>query len=75
MSLEFYQTRAGRKFYEADVPEIAEQLKRIANSLEVIASSVDTEKPVKMEQLVDDAVEEILSMATKDAKRAASKTE
>ena len=75
MSLEFYQTRAGRKFYEADVPDIAENLKRIANSLEVLASIVDTAKPVKMEQLVDDAVEEILSMATKDAKRAASKTE
>ena len=75
MSLEFYQTRAGRKFYEADVPEIAEQLKRIADSLEVLTSSVNTEKPFKMERLVDDAVEEILLMATKDAKRAASKTE
>jgi hypothetical protein len=32
--LEFFQTIMGRKYYEHDVPEIARQLKRIADALE-----------------------------------------
>ena len=31
---EFHQTQMGRKYYEVTVPEIAKQLKRIADALE-----------------------------------------
>lgn len=34
MSYEFFQTVMGRKFYEYDIPRIAEALERIAKALE-----------------------------------------
>ncbi|UCC72021.1 MAG: hypothetical protein JSV86_16885 [Gemmatimonadota bacterium] len=34
MSIEFWQTRMGHKFYQADVPRIAKALERIADALE-----------------------------------------
>lgn len=34
MGPEFYQTGLGRKFYEVDFPELAKQMKRIADALE-----------------------------------------
>ena len=39
MSIEFFQTHMGRKFYEADVPRIANALERIATALEVLANN------------------------------------
>lgn len=33
----FFQTRMGQKFYEADVPRIANALERIADALERLA--------------------------------------
>jgi hypothetical protein len=34
MSIEFFQTRMGKKFYDADVPRITKALERIADALE-----------------------------------------
>jgi hypothetical protein len=33
MSIEFFNTRMGRKFYESDVPRIAKALERIADAM------------------------------------------
>ena len=32
--LEFYQTRAGRQYYERTLPELVEQLRRLAAAVE-----------------------------------------
>jgi hypothetical protein len=37
---EFYRTKAGRTFYERDVPRIAEALDRVAEALEVISDKL-----------------------------------
>lgn len=37
---EFFQTMMGRKFYDADVPRIANALERIATALEMLEGQV-----------------------------------
>jgi len=34
MGPKFFETRAGRKFYEADIPRIADSLEKIAEALQ-----------------------------------------
>lgn len=78
MSLEFYKTIAGRKFYDGTMPSIATQLERIANSLESIAANAelnaeDSNQPdfgksyYQQRNLVDDALTEIADLARKSA--------
>ena len=45
MSIEFFMTAMGRRFYENDVPEMIQQLKRIADALEKIADDKNKEPP------------------------------
>jgi hypothetical protein len=42
--IDFFQTIMGKKYYERDVPEIAKQLKRIADAL-------DTQNNLKEKEL------------------------
>jgi hypothetical protein len=42
---EFHETRAGRTFYERDVPEIARHLARIAQALEHLAHAAGAPPP------------------------------
>ena len=40
--VEFYQTRAGRIYYEKTLPELVEQLRRLAEAIEkLVARKVD----------------------------------
>ena len=48
---EFFQTGMGRKFYDHDIPEIARQLKRLADALE---------KPMTKEYILKTASEDEL---------------
>ena len=41
MSTEFYQTRAGRRFYEATLPDLVREVKRLADAAERIATSLE----------------------------------
>lgn len=41
---EFFQTRMGQKFYEADVPRIVKSLERIAEMLEIIGRLLERSK-------------------------------
>ena len=41
MTVEFYQTRAGRRFYEATLPDLVRELKRLADAAERIATSLE----------------------------------
>ncbi len=36
--LEFYQTRAGRTYYETTLPELVEQLRRLAAAMEKLVA-------------------------------------
>lgn len=51
---EFFQTGMGRKFYEHDVPRIAEALERIADILE------------KMEVVHDKSIDDVLDKIADD---------
>jgi hypothetical protein len=48
MAIEFHTTRRGSKFYDFDVPKLAEQLERIANAME--AQNKIEEKKLLLEQ-------------------------
>lgn len=50
MSAEFFQTRMGKKFYEADVP-------RLANALEQIAKEMKRANDMKEEELTKPMVQ------------------
>lgn len=39
----FYQTRAGRTFYEKTLPELVEQIRRLADAVERLTEKVDTD--------------------------------
>lgn len=39
--LEFYQTRAGRTYYEKTLPELVEQLRRLAEAMEKLVAQND----------------------------------
>lgn len=39
MSVQFFQTRMGRQFYEATMPELVKQLQRLNELLERIAAA------------------------------------
>jgi len=41
----FYQTRAGRRFYEATVPELVRQIARLNDLLAVIVQSLEQPDP------------------------------
>ncbi len=47
---DFFQTRMGQKFYEADVPRIAKALERIADALEAQNRSAPSVCPHCKEQ-------------------------
>jgi hypothetical protein len=36
---EFYQTRAGRTYYEKTLPELVEQIKRLAEAVEKLVAA------------------------------------
>ena len=36
--VEFYQTRAGRTYYEKTLPELVEQLRRLAEAMEKLVA-------------------------------------
>jgi hypothetical protein len=85
MSLEFYKTIAGRKFYDGTLPNIATQLERIANSLESIAVNLES-KPeestnkqdfgnsfYQQRNLVDDALKDIAELAKQGAEESAAR--
>ena len=61
MSLEFYKTPAGRKYYEGTMPRIADALERLADVME---KKTDT-------MSVDDALSEIESLTRRAAETAA----
>ena len=42
---DFFQTGMGRKFYDHDVPRIADALERIADALEKLTTNLETEIP------------------------------
>ena len=67
MSLEFYKTLAGRKYYEGTMPRIADALERIA---EVMEKKTDSEF-VQNAMSVDDALSEIESITRRAAEDAA----
>lgn len=86
MSLEFYKTIAGRKFYDGTMPNIATQLERIANSLESIAVNLESkpEESTTDEQdfgnsfyqqrnLVGDALKDIAELAKQGAEDSAAR--
>ncbi len=39
--LEFYQTRAGRTYYEKTLPELVEQLRRLADAVDKLVARKD----------------------------------
>ena len=39
--VEFYQTRAGRTYYEKTLPELVEQLRRLAEAMERLVAQKD----------------------------------
>ena len=39
--VEFYQTRAGRTYYEKTLPELVEQLRRLAEAMEKLVAQKD----------------------------------
>ena len=39
--VEFYQTRAGRTYYEKTLPELVEQLRRLAEAMEKMVAQKD----------------------------------
>ena len=39
--VEFYQTRAGRTYYEKTLPELVEQLRRLATAVEKLVAQKD----------------------------------
>ena len=41
--VEFYQTRAGRTYYEKTLPDLVEQLRRLAEALEKLVAQKDQE--------------------------------
>ena len=74
MSLEFYKTQAGRRFYDGVMPRIADALERIANHLEAEKAeekrSVLQEVCPNMTELVNEALQEVHTMASAEADRA-----
>ena len=58
MSLEFYKTLAGRKFYEGTLPRIATALERIADCLDKEQSEPEQKSPTDL------ALHSILTDAT-----------
>ena len=40
----FYQTRAGRTFYEKTLPELVEQIRRLADAVERLTEKVDADR-------------------------------
>jgi hypothetical protein len=85
MSLEFYKTIAGRKFYDGTMPNIATQLERIANSLESIAVNLES-KPeessddqdfgnsfYQQRNLVNDTLKDIAELAKQGAEDSAAR--
>ena len=74
MSIEFYNTQAGRRFYDGVLPRIADALERIADSLE------EDKKPevggidlVGSSSMVDDALKGLVEIANRDAAEARAK--
>ena len=43
--LDFYQTRAGRVFYDQTVPELVEQVRRLADAVERLVDRIDSKPP------------------------------
>lgn len=54
MSVEFFQTVMGHKFYEGDVPRIAKALERIATALEGLNPKESEERCPKCHELIED---------------------
>lgn len=67
MSLEFYKTLAGRKYYEGTMPRIADALERIAEAMEKRTDSEFVQNAMS----VDDALSEIESITRRAAEDAA----
>lgn len=67
MSLEFYKTPAGRKYYEGTMPRIADALERIAEAMEKRTDSEFVQNAMS----VDDALSEIESITRRAAEDAA----
>ena len=40
--IEFYQTRAGRTYYEKTLPDLVEQLRRLADAVERLVARTET---------------------------------
>jgi hypothetical protein len=45
MSVQFFQTRMGRQFYDHTMPELVRQLERLNDLLERLISTRGTEQP------------------------------
>ena len=45
--LDFYQTRAGREFYDKTMPELVRQIARLNELLERVVEQLDTIDPPK----------------------------
>jgi hypothetical protein len=71
MSLEFYKTQAGRRYYDGVLPRIANALERIADVME----NTTTEQTNKDNTAdpVDQAMQEIYNMSSKAAVAAREK--
>ena len=73
MSLEFYKTQAGRRFYDGVMPRIADALERIADHLETekkVERDDVTRPPFSTKAMVDSALTDITSMAKQAAEDA-----
>ena len=55
---EFFQTMMGRKFYDADVPRIANALERIATAMEMLEGQVRADSLNAVAEPADSAVRE-----------------
>jgi hypothetical protein len=46
---EFYETRSGRQFYEATVPELVRQVARLADAMERVAAALEVRESSESE--------------------------
>ena len=71
MSLEFYKTQAGRRYYEGVLPRIANALERIADVME--STNTEQQKKDVSANPVEEAMQEIFNMSSKAAVAAREK--
>ena len=71
MSLEFYKTQAGRRYYDGVLPRIASALERIADVME--STNTEQQKKDVSANPVDEAMQEIFNMSSKAAVAAREK--